>query len=80
MKLIWASEISQQLNACRLFTDRDFAEARIIKEMTGEGYILFFKTQSEDGDASLLRFMKEPESFKQDSCSWVFRWIEVEEE
>lgn len=80
MKLIWASEISQQLNACRLFTDKDFAEARIIKEMIEKGYILFYKARSGEEDSFLLRFIKEPKKSEAEYLTWVFCWIEVEEE
>lgn len=79
MKLIWASEVSQQLNGCRVFTDRNFAETRIIKEMVEDGYTLFSKGQSEGGDSFLLRFIRESKS-KIEYLSWVFCLVEVEEE
>ena len=80
MKLMWVSEISQGLNACRLFTDKDFAKKRIIEEMLENGFVLFSKSYSEDGDCFLLRFVKDSEGSKTAYLSWVFRWIETEED
>ena len=80
MKLIWVSEVSQGLNACRLFTDKDFAKKRIIEEMLEDGFVLFSKSRSEDEDCFLLRFVKDSEKSQTVYLSWVFRWVEVEED
>jgi len=81
MKILWASEVEQNLNDCRLFSDAKFAEKTIREEMEATGDYAYKETQHSGESFSMTFGYYSPIGIDLNVAStWVFRWIEVEEE
>jgi hypothetical protein len=77
----WVSEIEQDLNACRLFIDKQDAMDKITKEMKEQDYRLIETIRSsKDHNNILLEDRTTALRFKNgtDELLWVFVFIEIE--